>query len=105
MSNIHPLFEQIIKPFVSPALEKPLRSQADVLSARTAALMTGPMWLIFIEPRRGEIYALEMEWNQMSNERSALNRLMDQLSGDDNATILNITEDGRRVDCSEDFAR
>jgi len=104
MTNIHPLFEQIIKPFVSPALEKPLRTPAEVLAERTAALMTGPLWTIWVVPMADEPDSLEMSLTQATNQQSALNHLIDQLWHEFSAMVIHTDAEGKRSDVSKKFA-
>ena len=104
MTNIHPLFEQIIKPFVSPALERPLRSQADVLAERTKALLTGPLWTVWVEPTVDEPYLMELGLSEATNERSCLNALIDRLHHNFTAVVIFTDAEGKRQDVSFKFA-
>lgn len=103
-SNVHPLFEQIIKPFVSPPLERPLRSQAEVLAERTKALLTGPIWTIWVIPTADEPYTLEMSATEATNERSCLNALIDRLFHNFTALVIHTDAEGKRHDVSAQFA-
>lgn len=81
------------------------RTPADVLLARLKEQSLLPLWLIILTGRDGESYIPETPLHTMRSERATLDHIAHVTFTDTRVTVLNVVEDGRVMDVSEDMAR